>query len=156
MAVKVKAIPPGYEGAVPYICCKGAAKAIDFYKKAFGAAELYRMGAPGGLIGHAEVKIGGAIIMLADEYPDMGFLSPQTIGGTSVNIYIYVEDVDAVAKQAIDAGAKVLRPLTDQFYGDRNVQFEDPFGHRWSFGTHVEDVPFEEIQRRAAALYGGG
>ena len=155
MAGKIKPIPEGYERATPYLCCKGAAKAIEFYKKAFGAVELFRIGSPGG-IGHAEVKIGGAIIMLADEYPDMGFLSPQTIGGSPVTVYIYVEDVDAFAKRAIDAGIKVLRPVADQFYGDRSVSFEDPFGHRWGFATHVEDVAPDEIQRRAAAMFGGG
>ncbi len=156
MAGKVKPIPNGYEGATPYLCCKGAVKAIEFYEKAFGATELHRMDAPGGIIGHAEIKIGGAIIMLADEYPDMGFRSPKTIGGSPVHIYIYVENVDAFAKRAIAAGAKVLRPLADQFYGDRNVQFEDPFGHVWAFGTHIEDVAYDEIERRAAAKFGGG
>lgn len=151
---KVNPIPPGYEGATPYICVKGAAEAIEFYKKAFGAVELFRIGGPDS-IGHAEIRIGGATIMLADEYPDMGFLSPKTIGGTPVLIYIYVPDVDAFAKQAEAAGAKVLRPLQDQFYGDRSVSLEDPWGHRWGFATHIEDVSNEEVQRRAKEKFGG-
>ncbi len=151
----LKKIPDGYTGATPYLCIKGAAAAIEFYKEAFGATELFRIAMPGGAIGHAEVKIGGGIVMLADEYPDMGFLSPKTIGGTPVQVYIYVEDVDALARRAIDAGIKVLRPVADQFYGDRSVAFEDPFGHRWGFATHVEDVSPEEIGRRAAAKFGG-
>jgi PhnB protein len=161
MAAKVKPIPDQYQGAVPYLCCKGAAKAIEFYKKAFSAVELARLDCGGG-IGHAEIKIGGdrpgggAIIMLADEYPDMGFRSPETIGGTPAIVYIYVEDVDALAKQAIEAGAKVLRPLADQFYGDRTISLQDPFGHVWGFATHIEDLSFEEIQRRASAKHGGG
>jgi len=156
MAAKVRPIPEGYEGATPYLCCRGAVAAIDFYKKAFGAVEIARMDAPGGAIAHAEIKIGKAIIMLADEYPDMGFRSPPTIGGTPVKLYVYVEDVDALAKRAIAAGIKVLRPVADQFYGDRSVQFEDPFGHIWGFATHIEDLSLEEINNRAEALYGGG
>ncbi len=155
MSAKVNPIPKGYETATPYICCKGAAEAIEFYKKAFGAEELMRLETPGGGIGHAEVKIGGGIIMIADEYPDMGFRSPQSIGGTPVSIYIYVTDVDALAKRAAAAGAKILRPVADQFYGDRSVSLEDPFGHRWGFATHVEDVSPEEITRRAKAKFGG-
>ncbi len=155
MAGRVKPIPNGYHGATPYLICKGAAQAIDFYKQAFGATEIMRMDGPGGVIGHAEIKIGDAIIMLADEFPKMGARSPQTLGGTPVSIYIYVEDVDAFARRAMDAGAKVLHPLTDQFYGDRSVGFEDPFGHRWGFATHIEDVPLEELKRRSAEKFGG-
>lgn len=150
----IKPIPDGYEGVIPYICCKGVADAIEFYKKAFGAVELGRMGAPGGGIGHAEIKIVKHIIMLADEYPDMCFRSPQAIGGTPIILYFYIEDVDAFAKRAIDDGAKVRRPLTDQFYGDRNVEFECPFGHRWSFATHIEDASLEEVQSRAKERFG--
>ncbi len=155
MAGSVKKVPDGYESATPYICCKGCAAAIEFYKKAFGAVELMRMAKPGGVIGHAEIKIGSAIVMMADEYPDMQFLSPKTLGGSPVSIYIYVEDVDALAKRAIDAGIKVIRPMQDQFYGDRSIGFEDPFGHRWGFATHVEDVAPEEIEKRAKAAMGG-
>ena len=154
MKNQVNPIPDGYEGATPYLCCKDAARALEFYQKAFGAAELMRMGKPGEKIGHAEIRIGGAIIMLADEYPDMNWLSPQTIGGTPVTIMIYVEDVDAFCNRATAAGATVRRPLADQFYGDRSCTLTDPFGHTWTFATHKEDVSPEEMQRRAAALFG--
>jgi PhnB protein len=149
----VNPIPEQYRGATPYLICSGAAKAIEFYKKAFGAVELFRMDAPGGMIGHAEMRIGDhAIFMLADECPQMGAKSAKTIGGTPVSIYIYVKDVDAFAKRAIDAGIKVLRPVTNQFYGDRSCGFEDPFGHSWGFATHIEDVPPDELAKRAAAM----
>ena len=156
MSTKVKPIPDGYEGAMPYLICKGAAKAIEFYKKAFGASEIMRMEGPGGSIAHAEIRIGGAFIMLADEAPEMGARSPETIGGSPVSIYIYVEDVDAFAQRAEKAGAHVLRPVADQFYGDRSIHLKDPFGHSWGFATHIEDVSHEEIRRRAAAMHGGG
>jgi PhnB protein len=146
-----KPIPEGYEGATPYLAVKGAADAIDFYKRAFGATESMRLGEPGGKVGHAEIRIGRAPIMLADEFPDMGVLGPRTLGGSAVTIHVYVEDVDALARRATAAGAKVLRPVADQFYGDRSVWLEDPFGHRWNFATHREDVPPEELHRRAAA-----
>ncbi len=155
MAAKVNPIPDTYPGATPYLICRGAAQAIDFYKKAFGAVERFRLGAPDGPIGHAEVQIGKAIVMLADEFPEMGARSPQTIGGSPVSMYVYVEDVDALTRRAEAAGAKVLRPVADQFYGDRSVHLEDPFGHRWGFATHVEDVSFEEVKRRAAEKFGG-
>jgi PhnB protein len=147
-ATKAKAIPDGYQGAMPYLCVKDAARALEFYKKAFGATELMRMGDPGGKIGHAEIKIGEAIVMLADEFPDYGVLSPQSIGGTPVNIMIYVEDVDGFVNKAVVAGAKVLRPVQDQFWGDRSGQLEDPFGHKWYFATHIEDVSPEEMKTR--------
>jgi PhnB protein len=147
-ATKAKAIPDGYRGATPYLCVKDAAKALDFYKKAFGASELMRMGEPGGKIGHAEIKIGEAIIMLADEFPDYGYLSPQSIGGTPVSMMIYVEDVDGFVNKAVAAGATVMRPVEDQFYGDRSAQLEDPFGHRWHFATHIEDVSPDEMKKR--------
>jgi PhnB protein len=151
MANQVKAIPEGFEGATPYLSIKGAAAAIEFYKKAFGATETMRIAGPDGRVGHAEIKIGKAHLMLADEHPEIGFLSPRTLGGSPVTIHIYVEDVDALAAQAEAAGAKVRRPVADQFYGDRTGSFEDPFGHVWHFATHKEDVPAEEIRRRAAA-----
>ena len=155
MSSKVKPIPDAYRGATPYLICRGASDAIEFYKKAFGATETFRLAAPGGKIGHAEIRIGKhAIVMIADEHPDMGARSPQTIGGTPVSVYIYVEDVDAVARQAEAAGAKLLRPVADQFYGDRSVHLEDPFGHRWGFATHKEDLSFEEIKKRAASRFG--
>ena len=152
----VNPIPDTYPGATPYLICRGAAKAIEFYKKAFGAIERGRMDAPGGKIGHAEIAIGKAVIMLADEHPEMDARSPQTIGGTPVSIYVYVADVDSLARQAEAAGAKILRPVADQFYGDRSVFLEDPFGHRWGFATHVEDVSMEEMKKRMVAKYGGG
>lgn len=148
MANTVKAIPEGSEGAIPYLSIKGASDAIEFYKKAFGATETMRLTGPDGRIGHAEIMIGKAKIMLADEHPEIEFLSPRTLGGTPVAIHVYVEDVDALAAQAEAAGAKVLRPVADQFYGDRTAGFEDPFGHRWHFATHKEDVSDEEMQRR--------
>ena len=151
MANTVKAIPEGFEGATPYLSIQGAAAAIEFYKKAFGATETTRMTSPDGRIGHAEIKIGKAHIMLADEHPEIGFLSPKTLGGSPVGIHVYVEDVDALAAKAEAAGAKVRRPVADQFYGDRTAQFEDPFGHTWHFATHKEDVSPEEMQKRASA-----
>ncbi len=138
--------------ATPYLCCRAAASAIEFYRKAFGATETMRLAEPGGKIGHAEIKIGEAVIMLSDEYPEMGVRSPQSIGGSPVAIHIYVEDVDALARRAIAAGAKVTQPVADQFYGDRAGTLEDPFGHRWFIATRKEDVSPEEMQRRYAAM----
>lgn len=152
--MSVKAIPDGYHGATPYLTVRNASAAIEFYKKAFGATELFRMAAPDGKIGHAEIKIGGAILMLSDEYPDMDVLSPETIGGSPVVIHIYVEDVDTMAANAIAAGVKVVKPVADQFYGDRGGKFTDPFGHHWWLATHKEDVSPEEMKKRAGALYG--
>ncbi len=150
----VQAIPAGYEGVTPYLVCKNAESAIEFYKSAFGAEELFRIGSPG-MIGHAELKIGNAIFMLADEHPDMDAISPQTIGGSPVSLLVYVDDVDEFTAKAVDAGLTVLRPVEDQFYGDRMGQFKDPFGHNWSFATHLEDVSPDEMNRRAEAMYGG-
>lgn len=155
MSENVKAIPEGYEGITPYLICRNAESAIDFYKRAFGAEELFRIGEPG-MVGHAEMKIGSAIIMLADEYPDMGVVGPETVGGTPVTLMVYVEDVDDFAEKAIAEGLKVLRPIENQFYGDRAGQFVDPFGHKWTFATHLEDLTPEEIHQRAMAKYGGG
>jgi PhnB protein len=149
MTGSVKPVPEGYHSGTPYLIVSGAADAIAFYKKAFGAAEVMRMPAPGGKVGHAEIEIGGSRIMLADEYPDMGFRSPKAIGGTAVSLHLYVEDVDAVARQAVAAGAKERRAVQDQFYGDRTGSFEDPFGHVWHIATHKEEVPPDELQRRA-------
>jgi len=155
MASAVKPIPDQYRGATPYLSVKGAAKALEFYKKAFGATEVMRMAQPDGRIGHAEIKIGDALVMMADEFPEMGFKSPQSLGGSPVTIHFYVEDVDAVFKRALSAGAEERRPVADQFYGDRSGQLVDPFGHVWSIATHKEDVSPEEMQKRAAALFGG-
>ena len=154
MSTAVKAIPDGYEGITPYLICRNAEAAIDFYKNAFGAVELFRMGGEGGKVGHAEMKIGNAIFMLADEFPDMGAQSPETIGGTPVSLYIYVEDVDSFSEKAIAEGLKVLKPVSDQFYGDRSGHFEDPFGHKWGFATHKEDLTPEELEARAKAAHG--
>jgi len=148
---KAKQIPEGYHTATPYLIIKDAAQAIEFYKKAFGATEVMRFAQPDGKIGHAEIKIGDSHIMLADEFPEMGARSPQTLGGSPVSILLYVEDVDAQAKLAVAAGAKVVRPVKDQFYGDRSGSFEDPFGHQWHIATHVEDVAPDEMRKRAAA-----
>src|SRR5437867_13128742 len=128
---KVKPVPDGYHNATPYLIVDGAAKAIDFYKRVFGATERMRMPSPGGKIGHAEIKIGDSMIMLADEHPEMGFRSPQSIGGSAVGLALYVEDVDARFNQAIAAGGKVMRPVKHQFYGDRSGTLTDPFGHVW-------------------------
>ena len=156
----VKPIPEGYHSVTPYLIIKGATEAIEYYQQAFGAIELMRMPAPGGKIGHAEIKIGDSPIMLADEFPEMGHKSPKTLGGSPVSIMIYVEDVDTVFARAITAGGTEQRPVKDQFYGDRSGTLEDPFGHVWHVATHKEDVPAEEMARRAsaytAAATGGG
>jgi len=148
---KVKPIPDNYPQVVPYLCVDGASAAIEFYRDVFGATERMRMAEPDGRLGHAELEIGTAVIMLADEFPDLGVRSPKTIGGTPVTMTLYVEDVDDVFTRATDAGATVLSPVKNQFYGDRTGQFEDPFGHRWSIATHVEDVSPEDMAQRAAA-----
>jgi PhnB protein len=155
MAGKVKPIPDGYHSVTPYLCIKGAAKAIEFYKKAFGATEVMRMVQPDGKIGHAEIQIGDSRIMLADEFPEMDFLSAETIGGSPISIHLYVEDVDAMARNAVAAGAKEVRPVEDQFYGDRSGAFADPFGHKWHLSTHKEELTPEEISKRAAAAMAG-
>ena len=149
-----KPIPDGYNTVTPYLIIQGAAKAIEFYQRAFGAQELLRLEGPGGTIGHAEVKIGDSPIMLADEHPQMGYRSPQALGGTPVSLMLYVTNVDALFAQAVQAGCKVLRPVADQFYGDRSGTLSDPFGHVWTIGTHTEDVPEEEINRRFKAMAG--
>jgi len=146
-----KPIPDGYRTATPYLIVKGAADAIEFYKRAFGATELLRMADPQGRVGHAEIKIGDSVIMLADEHPTMGYRGPRSLGGSSVSILLYLEDVDGVFERAVKAGAKAQRPVMDQFYGDRSGTLEDPFGHVWTIATHVEDVEPEEMKRRAEA-----
>lgn len=152
----VQPIPAGQEACIPYLAIKGAAKAIEFYTRAFGAVELSRVSMPGDMIGHAELKIGDARIMIADEFPDYGFLGPESIGGSPVTLHVYVENVDAFVERAAAQGLKVLQPVKTQFYGDRSGKFQDPFGHVWSFATHLEDVSNEEIEKRAAAMFGGG
>ena len=151
----VKPIPEGYHTATPYLIIKGAADAIEFYKQAFGAAELFRFPAPDGKIGHAEIKIGDSPIMLADEYPDMGYKGPKSLGGSPVSLMIYVEDVDTVFNRAVAVGATVKEAVSDKFYGDRIGTLVDPFGHIWHVSTHKEDVSLEEMEKRAQAAGAG-
>lgn len=155
MPAKVKPVPDGYHTITPYLSIKGAAAAIDFYKKAFGATEVMRMAQPDGRIGHAELQVGDSRVMLADEAPDMDFRSPQAIGATPVHLHMYVDDADAVVSQAVGAGARVVRPVQDQFYGDRSGTVADPYGHVWYVSTHKEDLSMEEIRKRAAAQHKG-
>jgi PhnB protein len=147
---KVSYIPKDYNSVTPYLIVKGAAQAIDYYKKVFGATELFRMNGPDGKVGHAELKIGNSHVMLADENPNMGegHVSASTVGGSPVSLYVYLPDVDAVVKRAEAEGAKVLKPVQDQFYGDRNGFLRDPFGHLWGVATHVEDVSPKELEER--------
>jgi len=147
-----KPIPDGYHTATPYLIVRNGAKAIEFYQQAFGAVELFRMADPSGKVGHAEIKIGDSPIMLADEFPEMGAISPQTLGGVASSILLYVNDVDVSFPQAIAAGGTVKRPLADQFYGDRSGTLQDPFGHTWTIATHKEDIAPDEMQRRAEAM----
>ena len=151
----VKPIPDGYPQVTPYLCVEGAEAAIEFYGKVFGAEERFRMPGPDNTIGHAELQLGDGLIMLSDPFPGMNVQGPKQIGGTPVTISLYVEDVDAVFNAAIEAGATEQRAVEDQFYGDRTGQFEDPFGHRWSVATHVEDVPPDEMEQRAAQAMSG-
>ncbi len=152
MAPKAKPIPDGYHSITPYLITKGAAAAIEFYKKAFGAVELVRMPQPDGRVGHAELKIGDSVIMLADEFPEMNAVGPQTLGNSPVGILLYVDDADTVFNRALSLGATVNKPLADQFYGDRNGTLIDPLGHQWTIATHKEDVSPEEMKRRMAAM----
>ncbi len=148
----VKPIPEGYHSVTPYLFVRTAALAIDFYKSVFGAAEILRMPGPNGRIMHAELKIGNSIVMLADENPQTGIMSPQTIGGSPSSLLVYVENVDAVMQKALESGAKQLHPIKNQFYGDRSGSLLDPFGHMWSVATHVEDVSPEEMKKRMSAM----
>jgi len=147
----VEPIPAGYHSVTPYLMVRDAARAMAFYRDAFGATEVMRFAGPDGRIAHAEVKIGDSHVMLADELPDQGFVGPQTLGGSGVSLMLYVNDVDATFAQALAAGATVRRPVADQFYGDRMGTLVDPYGHVWSIGTHREDVSVEEMQRRMAS-----
>lgn len=151
---KVPHVPKGYQAVTPYLIIKGAAQAIDYYKNVFGATELFRMDGPDGKVGHAELQIGDSHIMLADENPSMGtgHASAATIGGSPVSLYLYLPDVDAVVDRAVAEGAKILKPVQDQFYGDRSGFIQDPFGHLWGVATHVEDVSPEEMEERAKKL----
>jgi PhnB protein len=148
--MSVKPIPDGYHSAQPYLAVDDAAKAIDWYKQALGATERFRMDGPGGTVGHAELEIGDSVIMLSDPFPQASTKPPKELGGTSSSVMLYVEDVDATVKQAVDAGATVTMEVGDQFWGDRMGSFSDPFGHSWSIATHVEDVSPEEMEKRSA------
>jgi PhnB protein len=148
----VKPTPDGYHTVTPYLIVRDADRALTFYRQAFGATETFRLEGPGGRIGHAEVKIGDSIVMLADEHPEMGARGPQSLGGTPVHLLVYVEDVDTQVQRAVAAGAKVVRPVKDQFYGDRSGTVEDPFGHSWTLATHKEDVSPAEMRRRMDEL----
>jgi PhnB protein len=152
----VDPIPDMYPRLMPYLAVAGAGDAIAFYTKVLGATERMRMDGPDGKIGHAELQLGDSVLMLADEFPEMDVVGPRTVGGTPVTLSLYVEDVDATFAAALAEGARELRPVENQFYGDRSGQFEDPWGHRWSIQTHVEDVPPDEMARRAAAMAEGG
>jgi len=152
----VKPIPDSYRTVTPYLIISGASDAIEYYEKTFGAVERARMAAPDGTVGHSEIEIGDSVIMLADEFPDMGGASPTTVGATSVTLHIYVDDVDATVARAVAGGATIVTPVANRFYGDRSGQIRDPFGHEWNVATHVEDIPWDEMQRRAAAEMEGG
>jgi len=153
MTNKVKFTPEGFHTATPYLIIGGAAKAIDFYKRVFGATEEYRMAGQDGRIGHAIIHIGDSTIMMADEFPELGYRGPLSLGGTASSILLYVQDVDAVFQRAIAAGAKEFLPVKDQFYGDRNGTLKDPFGHQWTIATHIEDVTPEVVEKRVAVLH---
>jgi PhnB protein len=150
----VKPIPDGYHSITPYLIIDGAARAIDFYKGAFGAIELFRFPGPGGTVGHAELRIGNSVVMLADKAPERGARDPHDIGGTPVSLMLYTENVDGVVARAVAHGATLTRPVADQFYGDRTGGISDPFGHQWYIATHIEDLSPEEVARRAAAQGG--
>ena len=152
MAGKVNPIPQNYHRVTPYLVVDGAAEAIDYYTRVFGAVEMMRMPAPGNRIGHAELKIGDSVVMLADAHPEMGHKSPKTLGGSPISLLLYVEDADAIARKAVENGGKLVRPVENQFYGDRMGGVEDPFGHQWYVATHVEDVSPEEMKRRMEAM----
>ena len=154
MTTRVKPVPEGHHTVTPYLAVKNAAKALDFYTRGFGATELYRLTLPDGRIGHAEIRIGDSIVMLAEEFPEYGGKAPETLGGSPVSIHLYVEDVDTFVKRAVGAGAREVKPVTDQFYGDRSGQLQDPAGHVWWVATHKEDVPPDEMRKRVEARFG--
>ncbi|MGH9583007.1 MAG: VOC family protein [Bryobacteraceae bacterium] len=151
---KVKPIPEGYHSITPYLFIRGAARAIDFYKNVFGAKEKMRMAGPDGKVGHAELQVGDSVVMLADENPQSQAKSPETLGGSTNSLLLYLENVDSVVENAVKSGAKMLRPVADQFYGDRMGTILDPFGQMWSVATHIEDVSPEEMQKRMAKASG--
>ena len=149
----VKPVPEGHHTVAPYLAIKDAARALDFYARAFGATETYRLMVPDGRVGHAEIRLGDSLVMLSDEFPEFGGKAPQSLGGSPVSIHLYVEDVDAFVARAVAAGARAVKPVMDQFYGDRSGQLEDPFGHLWWVATHREDVPQAEMERRVRDLF---
>jgi uncharacterized glyoxalase superfamily protein PhnB len=151
----IKPIPDGMSAVTPHLVCAGAADAIDFYRRAFGAVEGGRLSGPGGKLVHALIRIGDSPVMLVDEFPEWGALGPRSLGGSPVTIHLYVEDVDAVVERAVAAGAKITMPLEDMFWGDRYCKLEDPFGHHLSLATHVREVGPEEMQRAAQQIFGG-
>lgn len=153
MSKKVRPVPEGYHSVTPYLVLRGAADAIEFYKKAFGASEVFRMPAPDGTLAHAEIRIGDSQIMMCEENPSMGAQSPQALGGSPANLFLYVEDVDRAYQRAVDAGATATMPPQDMFWGDRYGKLVDPFGHEWSMATHVEDVTPEQMAERAQAAF---
>jgi PhnB protein len=153
MTSNAKATPEGYHSITPFLVVKNCADAIEFYKKAFDAEERYRMNMPDGKVGHAELKIGDSVLMLADEFPEMKSLSPKSIGGSPVSMYVYVQDVDAMFNNAVTAGATVLDGVKDQFWGDRHGRLEDPYGHLWSIATHKKDLSPDEMKRAAEAAF---
>jgi PhnB protein len=153
MATRVKPVPEGHHTVTPYLAVKNAAKALDFYQRGFGATEIYRLTLPDGRVGHAEIRIGDSIVMLADEFPEYGGKAPETLGGSPVNIHLYVEDVDTFFKRAVAAGAREVKPVMDQFYGDRSGQLQDPAGHLWWVATHKEDVPPDEMHKRVQSMF---
>ena len=156
MSSKANPIPEGYRTITPYLVLKGAAEALAFYAKAFGAVETVRMPGPGGSVMHAEVRIGDSMLMLSDEFPDWGQLGPLARGGSTCTIMLYVEDCDATFQRAVAAGCTVTMPPTDEFWGDRFAKVTDPFGHQWAISTHVEDVTPEEMKTRMAARFQAG
>ena len=151
---QVSPIPDGYHNVTPYIIVKGAEAAMEFYEKVFGASILGKLEMPGGLIGHAEIQIGDSRVMLSDEHPQMGANGPGHFGGSPVTLHLYVENVDEIFAKAVEAGVEIIRPVADQFYGDRSGMFKDPFGHTWNVSTHVEDVSPEQMQERMAKMHG--
>jgi PhnB protein len=155
MPGKVKAIPEGHRTVTPYLAIKNAARALEFYEKAFGATVRYKLLMPDGRVGHAEITLGDSIVMLADEFPEYGGKAPEALGGSPVSIHLYVEDVDAFFKRALAAGARERKHVEDQFYGDRSGQLEDPFGHLWWVATHKEDVAPDELQKRVRSMFAG-
>lgn len=152
MSTNVKPIPDGYPVVAPYLIIPGAARALEFYKEAFGAKERTRLEMPGGVIGHAEIQLGDSVVMMADEFPQMGVQGPAKYGGSPVSLHLYVTDVDAVVAKAVSLGAKVTRAVANQFYGDRSGTITDPFGHIWNVATRIENVSHEETARRAGQM----